>query len=60
MLKIHINYKKYVDGEIMAREIKPTPKLDLEDTKEFLEKLEKPISKDEKKFMKDVLKMNIK
>ena len=45
---------------IMAREIKPTPKLDLEDTKEFLEKLEKPISEDEKKFMKDVLKLNIK
>lgn len=39
----------------MAKEIEPTPTLDLEDTKEFLEKLETPISNEEKKFINDIL-----
>ena len=41
----------------MAKEIEPTPALDLEDTKEFLEKLEEPVSDEEKEFMEDVLKI---
>ena len=43
----------------MASEIKPTPRLDIEDTIEFLEKLKKPISDEEREFIKDVLKMKI-
>jgi hypothetical protein len=43
----------------MAKEIEPTPILDLEDTKEFLEKLKEPIFDKEKEFMKDVLKTKI-
>lgn len=43
----------------MAKEIEPTPRLDLDDTKKFLEKLEKPVSKEEKEFMMDILKNNV-